>query len=54
MKSNQWLSVFAGSVAILVALVVVDELEPQPASITHQQKVYPPVSVIEVTPSSYQ
>lgn len=54
MRYSQWLSVFVGCATIFMALVVVDELEPQPASISHQQKVYPPVSVLEVTPSSYQ
>lgn len=54
MKSNQWLSVFAGSVAILVALVVVNELGPQPSAVIDKREVYPPVSVLKVTPARHQ
>ncbi len=52
MKFKKPLSVLVGRAAVLIALVVVDELEPEAAQPVKKEAVLCPVSVLEVTPSA--
>lgn len=54
MKFKKPLSIALGCVAILAALILVDELEPAPVTIEEKEVVLAPVSVIEVTPTTYE
>ncbi|HAS6045311.1 TPA: efflux RND transporter periplasmic adaptor subunit [Vibrio vulnificus] len=54
MKFRKPLSVLVGLAAILMALVVVDELAPEPNEAAEKQALLSPVSVLEVTPSLHQ
>ncbi|EGR0047900.1 efflux RND transporter periplasmic adaptor subunit [Vibrio vulnificus] len=54
MKFRKPLSVLVGLAAILMALVVVDELAPEPNKAAEKQTLLSPVSVLEVTPSLHQ
>ncbi|CAV26904.1 efflux RND transporter periplasmic adaptor subunit [Vibrio atlanticus] len=54
MKFKKPLSVLVGCAAILIALVVVDELEPEATQPVKKEAVLAPVSVLEVTPSQHQ
>ena len=54
MKFKKPLSVLAGCAAIFIALVVVDELEPEATQSVKKEAVLAPVSVLEVTPSQHQ
>ncbi|WP_210473688.1 efflux RND transporter periplasmic adaptor subunit [Vibrio crassostreae] len=54
MKFKKPLSVLVGCAAIFVALIVVDELEPEAAAPVKKQAVLAPVSVLEVTPSQHE
>lgn len=54
MKFKKPLSVLVGCAAIFIALVVVDELEPEATQPVKKEVVLAPVSVLEVTPSQYQ
>ncbi|WP_241905903.1 efflux RND transporter periplasmic adaptor subunit [Vibrio lentus] len=54
MKFKKPLSVLVGCAAIFIALVVVDELEPEAAQPVKKEAVLAPVSVLEVTPSQHQ
>lgn len=53
MKFRKPLSVLVGLAAILLALVVVDELAPEPNDAAEKQALLSPVSVLEVTPSPH-
>ncbi|MBE3667465.1 efflux transporter periplasmic adaptor subunit [Vibrio navarrensis] len=53
MKFRKPLSVLVGLAAILMALVVVDELAPEPNEAAEKQALLSPVSVLEVTPSPH-
>ena len=50
MKFKKPLSVLVGCAAIFIALVVVDELEPEATQPVKKEAVLAPVSVLEVTP----
>ncbi|OMO31852.1 efflux transporter periplasmic adaptor subunit [Vibrio sp. 10N.222.47.A9] len=54
MKFKKPLSVLVGCAAIFIALVVVDELEPEATQPVKKEAVLAPVSVLEVTPSQHQ
>ncbi|MBU2907809.1 efflux RND transporter periplasmic adaptor subunit [Vibrio splendidus] len=54
MKFKKPLSVLVGCAAIFIALVVVDELEPDVTQPVKKETVLAPVSVLEVTPSQHQ
>ncbi|MFA0571561.1 efflux RND transporter periplasmic adaptor subunit [Vibrio splendidus] len=54
MKFKKPLSVLVGCAAIFIALVVVDELEPEATQPVKKEAVIAPVSVLEVTPSQHQ
>ncbi|MEZ8444870.1 efflux RND transporter periplasmic adaptor subunit [Vibrio splendidus] len=54
MKFKKPLSVLVGCAAIFIALVVVDELEPESTQPVKKEAVLAPVSVLEVTPSQHQ
>ncbi|MEZ9451242.1 efflux RND transporter periplasmic adaptor subunit [Vibrio splendidus] len=54
MKFKKPLSVLVGCAAIFIALVVVDELEPEATQSVKKEAVLAPVSVLEVTPSQHQ
>ncbi|PML55045.1 efflux RND transporter periplasmic adaptor subunit [Vibrio lentus] len=54
MKLKKPLSVLVGCAAIFIALVVVDELEPEATQPVKKEAVLAPVSVLEVTPSQHQ
>ncbi|MEZ8252816.1 efflux RND transporter periplasmic adaptor subunit [Vibrio splendidus] len=54
MKFKKPLSVLVGCAAIFIALVVVDELEPEATEPVKKEAVLAPVSVLEVTPSQHQ
>ncbi|MEZ9884649.1 efflux RND transporter periplasmic adaptor subunit [Vibrio splendidus] len=54
MKFKKPLSVLVGCAAIFIALVVVDELEPEATQPVKKEAVLTPVSVLEVTPSQHQ
>ncbi|UQV23678.1 efflux RND transporter periplasmic adaptor subunit [Vibrio sp. J383] len=54
MKFKKPLSVLVGCAAIFIALVVVDELEPEVTQPVKKEAVLAPVSVLEVTPSQHQ
>lgn len=54
MKFKKPLSIVLGCVAILAALILVDELEPDPVIIEEKEVVLAPVSVIEVSPTTYE
>ncbi|MEZ8602471.1 efflux RND transporter periplasmic adaptor subunit [Vibrio splendidus] len=54
MKFKKPLSVLVGCAAIFIALVVVDELEPEATQLVKKEAVLAPVSVLEVTPSQHQ
>ncbi|MEZ9300150.1 efflux RND transporter periplasmic adaptor subunit [Vibrio splendidus] len=54
MKFKKPLSVLVGCAAIFIALVVVDELEPEATQPVKKEAVLSPVSVLEVTPSQHQ
>ncbi|MEZ9516059.1 efflux RND transporter periplasmic adaptor subunit [Vibrio splendidus] len=54
MKFKKPLSVLIGCAAIFIALVVVDELEPEATQPVKKEAVLAPVSVLEVTPSQHQ
>ncbi|ELP5728720.1 efflux RND transporter periplasmic adaptor subunit [Vibrio vulnificus] len=54
MKFRKPLSVLVGLAAMLMALVVVDELAPEPNEAAEKQALLSPVSVLEVTPSPHQ
>ncbi|MEZ8784815.1 efflux RND transporter periplasmic adaptor subunit [Vibrio splendidus] len=54
MKFKKPLSVLVGCAAIFIALVVVDELEPDVTQPVKKEAVLAPVSVLEVTPSQHQ
>ncbi|MDN3628187.1 efflux RND transporter periplasmic adaptor subunit [Vibrio lentus] len=54
MKFKKPLSVLVGCTAIFIALVVVDELEPEATQPVKKEAVLAPVSVLEVTPSQHQ
>ncbi|MFA0094696.1 efflux RND transporter periplasmic adaptor subunit [Vibrio splendidus] len=54
MKFKKPLSVLVGCAAIIIALVVVDELEPEATQPVKKEAVLAPVSVLEVTPSQHQ
>ncbi|MEZ9001396.1 efflux RND transporter periplasmic adaptor subunit [Vibrio splendidus] len=54
MKFKKPLSVLVGCSAIFIALVVVDELEPESTQPVKKEAVLAPVSVLEVTPSQHQ
>ena len=54
MKFKKPLSVLVGCAAIFVALIVVDELEPEAAEPVRKQAVLAPVSVLEVTPLKHE
>ncbi|MEZ9177651.1 efflux transporter periplasmic adaptor subunit [Vibrio kanaloae] len=54
MRFKKPLSVLVGCAAIFVALVVVDELEPEAVEPVKKQAVLAPVSVLEVTPSQHE
>ncbi|MCC4788101.1 efflux RND transporter periplasmic adaptor subunit [Vibrio splendidus] len=54
MKFKKPLSVLVGCAAIFIALVAVDELEPEATQSVKKEAVLAPVSVLEVTPSQHQ
>ena len=54
MKFKKPLSVLVGCAAIFIALIVVDELEPEATQPVKKQAVLAPVSVFEVTPSQHE
>ncbi|MCG9630390.1 efflux RND transporter periplasmic adaptor subunit [Vibrio sp. Isolate30] len=54
MKFKKPLSIALGCVAILAALILVDELEPDPVTLEEKEAILAPVSVIEVTPTTYE
>ncbi|MEZ9998450.1 efflux RND transporter periplasmic adaptor subunit [Vibrio lentus] len=54
MKFKKPLSVLVGCAAIFIALVVVDELEPEATQPVKKEAVLASVSVLEVTPSQHQ
>lgn len=54
MKFKKPLSIVLGCVAILAALILVDELEPDPVLPESKEVVLAPVSIIEVEPKSYE
>lgn len=54
MKFKKPLSVLVGCAAIFIALIVVDELEPEATQPVKKEAVLAPVSVLEVTPSQHQ
>ncbi|MDH5897486.1 efflux RND transporter periplasmic adaptor subunit [Vibrio splendidus] len=54
MKFKKPLSVLVGCAAIFIALVAVDELEPEATQPVKKEAVLAPVSVLEVTPSQHQ
>lgn len=54
MKFKKPLSVLVGCAAIFVALIVVDQLEPETAEPVKKQAVLAPASVLEVTPSKHE
>ncbi|MEZ8578510.1 efflux RND transporter periplasmic adaptor subunit [Vibrio splendidus] len=54
MKFKKPLSVLVGCAAIFIALVIVDELEPEATQPVKKEAVLAPVSVLEVTPSQHQ
>ena len=54
MKFKKPLSVLVGCAAIFIALVVVDELEPEATQPVKKEAVLAPVSVLEVTPLQHQ
>lgn len=54
MKFKKPLSVLVGCAVIFIALVVVDELEPEATQPVKKEAVLAPVSVLEVTPSQHQ
>ncbi|MGO2159318.1 MAG: efflux RND transporter periplasmic adaptor subunit [Vibrio toranzoniae] len=54
MKFKKPLSVLVGCAAIFVALIVVDQLEPEAAEPVRKQAVLAPVSVLEVTPLKHE
>ncbi|MEZ9243788.1 efflux RND transporter periplasmic adaptor subunit [Vibrio lentus] len=54
MKFKKPFSVLVGCATIFIALVVVDELEPEATQPVEKEAVLAPVSVIEVTPSQHQ
>ncbi|MEZ8315919.1 efflux RND transporter periplasmic adaptor subunit [Vibrio splendidus] len=54
MKFKKPLSVLVGCAAIFIALVVVDELEPEVTQQVKKEAVLAPVTVLEVTPSQHQ
>lgn len=47
-------AVLLGVCAIVIALVIVDELEPQPVVVESTYKTLPPVSVMEVAPELFE
>ncbi|PMG18413.1 efflux RND transporter periplasmic adaptor subunit [Vibrio splendidus] len=54
MKFKKPLSVLVGCAVIFIALVVVDELEPEATQPVKKEAVLAPVSVLEVTPLQHQ
>ncbi|MCW4444457.1 efflux RND transporter periplasmic adaptor subunit [Vibrio splendidus] len=54
MKFKKPFSVLVGCAAIFIALVIVDELEPEATQPVKKEAVLAPVSVLEVTPSQHQ
>lgn len=54
MKFKKIGAVLLGVGAILIALVIVDELEPQSVAVEPKRKVYPPVSVMQVAPEPFE
>jgi len=54
MKFKKPLSVLVGCAAIFVALIVVDELEPEAEEPVKKQKILAPVSILEVTSTQHE
>ncbi|WP_114767587.1 efflux RND transporter periplasmic adaptor subunit [Vibrio rhodolitus] len=53
MKLKKVMATLAGVGAIITALVLIDILEPQPVKVTPKRHAKPPVTVLEVTPSTH-